>query len=354
MILPTRMTTGASTMAARAHGMTNARRASRRKQAGKGAKRLVRADKVAAFRRHWKQLLVAYLGVWAALLAFAILVPQPAFSRGLAVGIGIGLMPMLWREFLIGRGIATREMGVIAEEWTAAELAKLDSSCWFVLHDLPGPHGNIDHVAIGPNRIHVVETKWTSAAGNRTYLQAAARQAEGNAQTIRTHLTAQGVVDREVLPILIVWGPGARDNAQEPYREGETTVLMGPHAKVWRARMQEADKGAPDRVALEAVASPLPSPNGSWTASSPPAAVEPREGVVNGHRDIRVDEWQRFGKHRLYANVSDREESVGWIDVLSGQLHLDECAPDNTARELRRARDRLRSSPEQAIEGHDR
>jgi hypothetical protein len=338
-------------MAARARSQTTSRRASQRKRAGKGAKRLLRADKVAAARRHWKQLLIAYLALWAALLSFVVAFPQPAFSKGLAVGVGLGTMPMLWREFLIGRGIATREMGVIAEEWTAAELAKLDSRCWFVLHDLPGPHGNVDHVAIGPNRIHVIETKWTSAAGKLHYLKDAARQAEANAQAIRTHLAAQGVVDREVLPILIVWGSGAAENAKDPYLEGGTTVLMGAHAKVWRERMQQADKGAPDRVALEAVASPLPSLNGTWTSGSAPTAVDPREVVINGARDIQVAPWKRYGKHRLYANVPGLEESVGWIDVPSGQLYVAEGAPDNTARDLKRARDRLSIGPESETDG---
>lgn len=328
-------------MGKRAHGVTDARRASQRRRAGKGAKRLLRAEKVAAFRRHWKHLFIAYLGVWVVLLSFVIFMPQPAFSRGLAIGLGLGATPLLWREFLIGRGITTREMGAIAEEWTAAELAKLDAACWFVLHDLPGPHGNIDHVAIGPNRIHVIETKWTSAAKQPKYLSAAARQVERNAQTIRTHLAAQGVVDREVLPLLVVWGPGSASSPSNPYRDGEATVLMGAHAKVWRERMQQSDRGTPDRVALGAIASPLPAPNGTWTARSSPVPVEPREGAVNGHGDLQMAEWKRYGKHRLYANMSGRDASIGWIDIPSGQLHVEEHAPDNTARELKRARERL-------------
>ena len=326
-------------------GMASAKKAARRKAAGRGAKRLVRADKLEAARRHWWRLLVAYLGLWALLLPLVVFVPQPQFVRGLIVGAGLGAMPMLWREFLIGQGIAHREMGTVAERWTADELGRLESNAWFVLHDLPGPHGNVDHVAIGSTRIYVVETVWTTAAGKPGFLSPKARQAEANAQVIRTHLAAQGVVDREVLAILIVWGPGTAASDPEPYRDGETTVVMGAHASVWRERMQQADKGGrPDRVALEAVASPLPTMGSTWSNTCPPVAVEPRLGVLNGDCEISVAEWKKYGKHRLYANTANHDESVGWIDVSSGHLHVEDGAPDNTARELTHARDAVRAA----------
>jgi len=318
----------------------DARKASRRKAAGRGAKRLIRSDKLAAARRHWKRLLVGYLLIWALVLPVVVFVPQPAFARGMLVGIGLGVTPLLWREFLLGRGIAIREMGILAEEWTAAELGQLDSRRWFVLHDLPGPHGNIDHVVIGPTAIHVVETKWTSSPDKPAFLSSAARQSEANVQVIRTHLAAQGVVDREVHSVLLVWGPDSATIDPEPRQDGETIVVMGPHVQLWRDRVQQIDKGVrPDRVALEAVASPLPAAAGRWNATSVPVPVEPRTSEINGRSQISVAEWKRYGKHRLYANVPGHQDSVGWIDVPSGQVHVEEDAPDNTARELIRARD---------------
>jgi len=327
-------------------GVMGTRKASRRKAAGRGAKRLIRADKVAAARRHWKHLLVAYLFIWALVLPIVVFVPQPAFARGMLLGIGLGVTPVLWREFLLGRGIAIREMGVLAEEWTAAELGQLDSSRWFVLHDLAGPHGNIDHVVIGPTAIHVVETKWTSSPDKPAFLSSAARQAEANVQVIRTHLAAQGVVDREVHPVLLLWGPDSETIDPEPRHDSETIVVMGPHMQLWRDRMQQIDKGVrPDRVALEAVASPLPAAAGRWNATSVPVSVRPRAGESNGQRQVSVVEWKRYGKHRLYANVHGQQDSVGWIDVPSGHLHVEENAPDNTARDLVLARDEALATP---------
>ena len=49
-------------------------------------------------------LLVAYLFIWALHLPLIVFVPQPAFARGMLLGIGLGVTPVLWREFLLGRG----------------------------------------------------------------------------------------------------------------------------------------------------------------------------------------------------------------------------------------------------------
>jgi len=199
---------------------------------------------------------------------------------------------------------------------------------------------------IGPTAIHVVETKWTSSPDKPAFASSAARQAEANVQVIRTHLAAQGVVDRDIHAVLLVWGPGSAAIEPEPRQDGETTVVMGPHAQLWRDRLQQTDKGSrPDRVALEAVASPLPAAAGRWNATSVPVPVDSRAGEINGEGQISVAEWKRYGKHRLYANVPRQQESVGWIDVPSGQLHLEENAPDNTARELVRARDDALATP---------
>jgi hypothetical protein len=80
-------------------------------------------------------------------------------------------------------------------------------------------------------------------------------------------------------------------------------------------------------------------------ATSVPASVRPRAGEINGQRQISVVEWKRYGKHRLYANVHGQQDSVGWIDVPSGHLHVEENAPDNTARDLVRARDEALATP---------
>jgi hypothetical protein len=47
-------------------------------------------------------------------------------SLASASGWTVGVLPLFWQKFLTGRGNAPRLMGDEAEEWTAAELTKLD------------------------------------------------------------------------------------------------------------------------------------------------------------------------------------------------------------------------------------
>jgi hypothetical protein len=56
--------------------------------------------------------------------------------------------------------------GAAAERSTADLLDSLDRRCWIVRHDLmvPGSRANIDHLAIGPSGVWVVDTKTTRAA----------------------------------------------------------------------------------------------------------------------------------------------------------------------------------------------
>lgn len=50
--------------------------------------------------------------------------------------------------------------GAIAEEKIANILTKLDPQSFLVLHDLPSPYGNIDHIVIGKeNGVFLLETK---------------------------------------------------------------------------------------------------------------------------------------------------------------------------------------------------
>lgn len=54
------------------------------------------------------------------------------------------------------------EQGAVGEEWTAQVLDELPDDSWVVLHDVPWPgrpKANIDHVAVGPTGIYVIDTK---------------------------------------------------------------------------------------------------------------------------------------------------------------------------------------------------
>lgn len=171
---------------------------------------------------------------------------------GFVVGATMGLLPCFWQVFLVGQGIAHRSMGADAELWTADELAKLNPRKWTVFHDVPLRFGNIDHVIVGPGRTYAVETKWTASVGR--YLDGAIAQASRQAKALSTLLREQGVM-RDVLPILVVWGPGSADAlGPAPTLEGDVRVVAGRSAGTWRARIEAAaDRLETDGPALRAV-----------------------------------------------------------------------------------------------------
>src|SRR6266571_284103 len=101
-----------------------------------------------------------------------------AFTVGLVAGAltrwSLLLLPIL--VIVLGAGLAVttahrRELvaswrqGAKGERQTARLLAKLEREGWQVLHDLavPGSRANVDHLAIGPGGVWVIDSKlWGS------------------------------------------------------------------------------------------------------------------------------------------------------------------------------------------------
>ena len=76
-----------------------------------------------------------------------------------------------------------------AERWTDQELKALRRRGWPVVNHLSFKQGDIDHVAIGPDGLIVVETKWTASSikvdGSDRWLEDAVRQARRNTDDVR-------------------------------------------------------------------------------------------------------------------------------------------------------------------------
>jgi hypothetical protein len=160
-------------------------------------------------------------------------------------GVLVGALPYYFSTFLITQGIAQRQMGGDAEEWTAEKLEALDRRVWRVFHDVPVRYGNVDHVAVGPGRVYAIETKWTSA-GVR-YLDKLAVCAERQAGRLQQELRARGTA-RDVVPVLVVWGPKLADQlGEQPRMIGDARVVAGRHSSVWLKRMV----GAADRLEID-------------------------------------------------------------------------------------------------------
>jgi hypothetical protein len=149
----------------------------------------------------------------------------------------VGLLGFFLMVFLVAVGVAQRQMGGTAEQWTAEILEQLDRGSWFVAHDVSFEAMNVDHVLVGPRRIYAVETKWTSWHGNPQFLHGARRNAMRGARRLQSLLASQGL-QREVTPLVVVWGPGTEAMGAEPLWEDAVGVVAGRHADTWLGRLR--------------------------------------------------------------------------------------------------------------------
>lgn len=111
------------------------------------------------------------------------------------------------------------QSGFDGEYNTADELAKLRRHGWRVVHNLHLAAGDIDHVAVGPGGVIVIETKsssadWAFLAGHGV-IDNWARQAHQSAFRAR-HLVKQlAGVEAPTAAYLITWVPGQPDGPDE-------------------------------------------------------------------------------------------------------------------------------------------
>jgi hypothetical protein len=241
------------------------------KRAGRHVRAMVRRDARLHLRKNagvLSRLLAGYVLLSALVLGIQVVLGVPAFQAWFLAGLLVGLVPYFMSKFMASRGLTQRELGADAEEWTAQELARLDKRRWVVIHDVPLERSNIDHVVIGPGCIYAVETKWTARDDHERFLNGAAGQAERQAEDLRQVLSEHGI-DRDIIPMLIVWGPGiaGRLGPGMKRRRRRVQVAAGLHSDRWRAQMNEActrfERDLPAISAIETVAA------GSSPALSP-------------------------------------------------------------------------------------
>jgi len=103
-------------------------------------------------------------------------------------------------------------------------------------------NGDIDHLAIGPGGLVVVETKWTSwrtdLANDSSSFNGAAKAVTERARRLRLVLTPQ-LRSAPVYSVVVVWGPEVGGDTQVP-AAGTTTVLAGAHLEGWLNALPDA------------------------------------------------------------------------------------------------------------------
>lgn len=116
---------------------------------------------VRSWRRRNRRVFAILGAVCAAILVASLVAASLWPSRGWLWGFLGGGSSAL---FLIARlsppgWIEHWQFGAWGEQATAKALRPLEKEGWVILHDLPAGRGNVDHVAVGPGGVYLLDSK---------------------------------------------------------------------------------------------------------------------------------------------------------------------------------------------------
>jgi hypothetical protein len=214
----------------------------RARGAGWRLRREIREAMGLALRRYWLLVVVLTVLFILAVVLFASMTAAgvyPEFVGGVLVGglvVG-GAATILWMlDFVSGN--RDRRFGLAGELATASllEARSMKAAGWYVVHGVPfRGRGDIDHVAVGPQGVLAVESKWTTgswAVRNARLvgpLDDPIGQVRSAADRLERYLSANGA-PVPVTPVLVVWGKGC-DVGVSGDRARDVLVLSGPNVE---------------------------------------------------------------------------------------------------------------------------
>ena len=244
-----------------------------RNRPGEGVRAQLRAERrYVRLRNKWRLGIV--LLAWTAIaVALNLWDAIPRWWGGFVAGAFTVSIPLVLAQLDVAFGIATRAMGLDAEQWTAGMLRPLRLRQWRVVHDVRFAGLNVDHVAIGPERILAIETKWIGAGRDlHRAVSEATSQAYACARKIRGLLRTPPSLDRDVEPVVVLWGPGIPREGIGTEEVDGVTVVTDATRRAWVRRIG-AQQGRRDREAHEAIKrhqrrSIVPAPTATIGASS--------------------------------------------------------------------------------------
>lgn len=185
----------------------------------------------AYLRTNWRTLAAALAAALPLIVAPLWLIDWGSGVRGFLLGASLtALFLGAYHWCVIASGAAGSQMGATAEQWTDMELRRLRRSGWRIVNHVVLRRRDIDHIAIGPDGVIVVETKWTSSKvrldGSDRWLGDAVSQVRENANDIRRVLGWNSFTDAVVAPLVVVWGPQVRPESDELVAGGKGVELV--------------------------------------------------------------------------------------------------------------------------------
>jgi hypothetical protein len=165
--------------------------------------------------------------------------------------------------------------GGMAERWTGRELQKLGPA-WQIFHGVPFDYGfgpkspeiDVDHVAVGPYGVLVIETKYLSRILDLndswfpTRIRDAISQVEHNAGHVRA-LLARDAPGIPVRPVVVIWGRliTVPKNAVRSVdcRPQNIRIVHGADSENWLPLLRVRDGDGIPRETIEVAAAKIES-----------------------------------------------------------------------------------------------
>lgn len=143
------------------------------------------------------------------------------FLAGLAVGsFGVAIAAALFWLIDAQSGAHNKRFGTYGEEGTAAlfETRRMRRDGWGIVHNLGfAGLGDVDHVAVGPSGVLVIESKWANCSWTvnddaiTSFGDDPIDQVRHGADKIRRLMASEGL-EITPQPVLVQWGPRGLDS----------------------------------------------------------------------------------------------------------------------------------------------
>jgi hypothetical protein len=249
-------------------------------------------------------------------------------ARGIADGADAAAAALARKSEYARRRAGDFRQGAEGELETARALAGLTLNGWVVLHDRLAPTGgNIDHIAVGPGGVVVIDSKsWsgtvsiTESGELRVAGRSKSREVAGlvaSAATVAHAIEATGhSVPVTAVLSLTQEGPqcGPRRLPQGPLIVGVSDLVAELQSLPERVRPTQAD------AVVSIVLSGFPPADRTVQEALHVATTErgaAGELFLRGNVFLYVEPWSRSGFRRLYLNDTTGT-SLGYKDLLSG------------------------------------
>ena len=215
------------------------------RRAGTHSKREIRALQRQWIRLNWASVLGVTIMIGALVVAASFLTPD--WSTEYVIGAFVASLGwQLHLTMLDTGGIATKRLGVLAEQWTADELRKLRRRGWLTINHvmLKDHQGDVDHAVVGPGGFFALNTKqrsdWSDAVGD---IGSMASSAVWAAERVRLRI---GPRASGVTPMVVAWGVGARKLFPRPVSHDGAVFCSGHHLREYLTT--QLDVASPEDV----------------------------------------------------------------------------------------------------------